>query len=465
MEYRMAIMIRKNLYLVGKGKLITLFLGSLLYGMSERVAASLTYEQHILSVITDHYYLIYLIIPLYLFICFTVIEDDSEVVIMRYGSYSRYFLSKSASIAVISMIFIGILLIAIFVTGIGLPFENEWMLSEGAIQRELFAILSGYFTSPLSCMVVSTFYMFLGLCVSGIFCMWIAHFLPKSWTIKLVMGLYIFTAVVIKIPVLQSLPMTGFNYWIIFHHNLLGENRLLITVVTTIVLIIVILYTVKRHWNWQFSIQLNKKIGLTPYYCREALTKKNLLILTVVLSVLAIWKYLQNPNVIVADDWIIRLFAGHGIGQFHLISFLEMLLSNGLPIYLLAVFIERVTSNHSIFVTIRLKKRFEIIKGILQTSFIFMAFYGLLLLAIPVLGILSLNLQISTQTISLLFFCVGLKLLDITIQYLLIMVIYSVTKEITIGFLVMIGINLLCILPEAISAYLPFGCSSLARHL
>ena len=279
---------RRNIHIVGKGKLIALFLGSLLYGMSQRGASSLSYEQHILSVITDHYYLIYFMIPLFLFICFSVIEDDSDVVIMRYGRYSRYFLSKSASIAVISVIFIGVLLSGINITGIGLPFENKWTLSEGATQGELFTILSGYFTSPLTCMVVSTLYMLLGLCVSGIFCMWLAHFLLKSWTIKLVMGLYIFTAVVIKIPVLQNLPMTGFNYWIILHHNLIGENRLLITVVTTIVLIIVILYTVKRHWNWRF--------GLTPYYCREALTKKNLLILTVVLSVLALYKYLQNPN-------------------------------------------------------------------------------------------------------------------------------------------------------------------------
>ncbi len=461
----MAAIIKRNLHCIGKGKLLSLFLGTLLYGMSERVASSLTYEQHILSVMTDHYYLIYFMIPLYLFVCFSVIEDDGEIVIIRYGSYISYFLSKSALIAVISVIFIGVQVSAIFLTGIGLPFENTWLLSDSATQRELFLILSGYFKTPISCMIATISYMLLGLCISGIFSMWIAHFLSKSWTIKVLIGLYIMTAVVIKIPFLQNLPMTGFNNWIILHHNLISKKRFIITAITTLVLLSIIFWTVKKYWHWQFTVHSNKKIGLTPYYCREAVTKKNILTLIMILSVLAIWKYLQNPNIIMADDWIFRLFAGHGIGSFHFISFLEMLISNGLPIYLLAVFIERVTSSHTIFVTIRLRKRYEIIKGIMQTSFILIAFYGLLLLVIPFIGILSLQLQTTTQTIPLLFICVGLKLMDITIQFLLIMVLYSITKQITIGFLAIIVLNLLCILPEAISIYLPFGFSSLARYI
>lgn len=459
----MSTIIRKNLHIVGKGKFLALFLGCILFGISGRVNTALTYEQHILSAMTDHYYLIYFMIPLYLLVCFSVIEDDVEIVVMRYRSYFRYFLSKWASIAILSALFMGIQLLAVLLSGIGLPPGNKWMLSEGSAQTELFSILLHYFSSPVSCFVVTALYMLLGLCISGIFCMWTAHFLPKSWASKALMTFYIFTAASIKMPFLQELPITGFNHWIILHHNLTGGHRFLITAITTLCVVILILWTVKKHWHWQLTIHPKKIKGLARYYLREAITKKNLLIMIVISSITALWKYIQNPNVIMADEWIVRLFAGHGTGAFHILSFLEMLITNGLPLYLLAIFIERVTGSHWIFVTARLKTRYELLDGILKTAFMLTAFYGLLLIVIPGIGISVLNLQTTAQTIPLLLSCIGLKLLDIMMQFLLMMVLYCLTKQITIGFLVLVALNLLCILPGWMSKYLPLGLSSISR--
>ncbi len=459
----MGAIIRRNLHIVGKGKLLALFLVCLVFGISGRVAAALTYEQHILSVMTDHYYLIYFMIPMFLFVCFFVIEDDTEIVVMRYHSYFRYFLSKWASIAVLSALFMGIQLLSVLLSGIGLPLENNWILASGATQTELFWVLSGYFSSPISCFIITMLYMLLGLCVSGMFCMWIAHFLSRSLAPKVIMAFYIITAVSIKIPFLQELPITGFNHWIILHHNLTGGHRFLITAITTLGLVIFMLWTVKKYWHWQLTVHSKKIKGLTQYYCREAMTKKNLIIVIIATSIIAIWKYLQNPNTLVADEWIVQLFAGHGTGTLYILSFLEMLITNGLPIYLLAVFIERVTSSHSIFVTIRLKTRYELLNGILKTAIIFTGVYGLLFVVIPLLGIVVLNLQTTEQTIPLLLLCVGLKVLDIITQFLLMTALYCLTKQITIGFLALVGLNLLCTLPGRISAYLPLGLSSMAR--
>lgn len=459
----MSTIIRKNLHIVGKGKFLALFLGCILFGISGRVNTALTYEQHILSAMTDHYYLIYFMIPLYLLVCFSVIEDDGEIVVMRYCSYFRYFLSKWASIAILSALFMGIQLLAVLLSGIGLPPGNRWILSEDATQTELFSVLLHYFSSPVSCFVVTTLYMLLGLCISGIFCMWIAHFLPKSWASKALMIFYIFTAASIKMPFLQELPITGFNHWIILHHNLTGGHRFLITAITTLCVVILILWTVKKYWHWQLTIHPKKIKGLAQYYFREAITIKNLLIMIVISSITALWKYIQNPNAIMADEWIVRLFAGHGTGIFHILSFLEMLIANSLPLYLLAIFIERVTSSHSIFVMARLKTRYELLNGILKTAFMFTAFYGLLFIVIPGIGISVLNLQTTAQTIPLLLSCIGLKLLDIMMQFLLMMALYCLTKQITIGFLVLVVLNLLCILPGWMSKYLPFGLSSISR--
>ncbi len=459
----MGAIIRRNLHRLGKGKLFALFLGCILFGFSGRAAEALTYEQHILSVMTDHYYLIYFMIPMYLFVCFFVMEDDSEIVIIRYGSYFRYFISKWASVAVLSVLFMGIQLLAALLSGIGLPSGNSWILSGGTTRTELFSVLAVRFSSPAYCLAATSLYMLSGLCITGMFCMWIVHFLPKSRAAKVIMAFYIVTAVSIKLPFLQELPITGFNHLIILHHNLTEDYRLLITVITALCLAIFMLWTVKRCWHWQLSVRLKRITGLTQYYCREVITGKNLLIMLAAASVIAIWKYLQNPDSITADEWIIRIFAGHGTGTFHILSLLEMLITNGLPIYLLAVFTERITDSHSVFVTIRLKTRYELLKGILKTAFLFIVFYGLLFMAVPIALISVLNLPATGETIPLLLVCTGLKTLDIMTQFLLMMALYCVTKQITAGFLVITGFNLLCILPAEVSGYLPFGLSSMAR--
>ena len=56
-----------------------------------------------------------------------------------------------------------------------------------------------------------------------------------------------------------------------------------------------------------------------------------------------------------------------------------------------------------------------------------------------------------------------IKCLDILAQYLIMLGIYIATKQVTIGFLVLVAGNLLCILPGNWVAYLPFGLSSLTR--
>lgn len=454
---------RRNLLIVGKGKFFALFVCCILFGVSGRVETTMTYEQHILSLITDHYYLTYAMIPFYLWVCFFVIEDDVEIIVMRYYSYYRYFLSKVASLAVISLLFMAIQLFAVFLSGIGLPKGNTWILFDGTSQSELFSVLSGYFKSPISCFICAALYMLLGLCVSGMFCIWISHYLSKSSATKLLTGFYVITAFSIKVPSLQELPITGFNHWIILHHNLTSEHRFLMTAVTTVCLIVIMIWSVKKHWNWKLTVNTKKKNGLTQYYWREAITQKNLLIIIITMLLLVIWKYLRNRNVTFADVWITELFAGHGTGTFNALAYLEMIIINGVPLYLLAIFIEKVTSSHSIYVSIRVKTRAVLLKSIMKTSLILIALYVLLLTMISLVGIYILSMQTTDQTIPLILVCIGLKLLDILTQFLFMMVIYCLTKQITVGFLALMGLNLLCTLPVGISSYSPFGLSSIAR--
>lgn len=53
----MAALIKKNFRLWGYGKVFVLFAGCLLFSVSGRLNEGIYFEQHILSAVSDHYYL------------------------------------------------------------------------------------------------------------------------------------------------------------------------------------------------------------------------------------------------------------------------------------------------------------------------------------------------------------------------------------------------------------------------
>ena len=87
----MRALIRKNVHIWGFGKAFVLFLGCLVFSLSERVNSPLSFEQYLLSAVSDHYYLTYFMLPLVLLSVFPFIEDDSPLTISRFGSYHAYF--------------------------------------------------------------------------------------------------------------------------------------------------------------------------------------------------------------------------------------------------------------------------------------------------------------------------------------------------------------------------------------
>lgn len=305
--------------------------------------------------------------------------------------------------------------------------------------------------------------MFVGLCVIALLAMWVGHFLSKSWTIKIMILLYLLSVGSMRIELIRELPLTIFNHIVILHHNLSGPHRLAITLSTSAVLVCLILWTTKRFWNRHLNFKKRQVQGITQYYCKELISGKNVIILGVIVMVMVAWKYLQSAGDINAEEWIIRLFAGHGTGGFHVLNFIEMLLLNGTPIYLLATFIEKATTEHSAFVTIRLKMRKDVLVGILTATLLFILLYGVFLAVLPIIGLAVMGLPPDSSTLALLGLSVGMKLLDIAAQALFITAIYCLTGQITIGFIGLITVNLLCTAPPVLAKYLPFGLSSLSR--
>ena len=154
----MIALIRKNLRLWGYGKSLALFAGCILFSISGRLNGGIAYERHILSAVSDHYYLTYFVLPIVLLSCFSFIDDDGEPVILRFQSYHSYFLKKWIGVGLIAVILTAVQTGAILLSGIGLPLGNEWNLVAGATEAELFSTLEQLFASPLQAFVCFTLY-------------------------------------------------------------------------------------------------------------------------------------------------------------------------------------------------------------------------------------------------------------------------------------------------------------------
>lgn len=459
----MTALLKKNLRAWGYGKALALFAGCLIFGISGRLNGGISYEQHLLSVVSDHYYLTYFMLPLVLLSCFSFLADDGEPVILRFHSYHAYFLQKWAGVGVIALLLVGVQSLAILLSGAGLPPGNHWTLSAGAANAELFSVLRQYFGTPAQAFAACTLYQFCGSWMLCGVCMWIGHFGGRKWPVRILAALYVLAAVWIKLPLVQDLPLTGFNHLLILHHNLTGHSRFAVTGITVLALLMCIVVSVRFAWRGKLPCRQARGRGIAAYYLRGLLTRRSLLILCAVVLGICVYKRAASPGLESGGEWIAVLFAGHGTGGFRVLSFLEMLIVNGAPLYLLAAFTSRTVIGQSLFVAVRTRGRRALLCGILSAGVSFLTVYALLWLAGGMLGATGVGRGADGPMYRLLFYAVLLKWLDTLVQYLVMLCIVMWSRQVTIGFLALLAGNLLCIVPQRWTSCLPFGLSSLSR--
>ena len=198
--------------------------------------------------------------------CFSFIDDDGEPVILRFQSYHSYFLKKWIGVGLIAVILTAVQTGAILLSGIGLPLGNEWNLAAGATEAELFSTLEQLFASPLQAFVCFTLYQLIGSWLIFGICMWIGHFAGRKWTIRIVIVLYVLSAVWIKLPAIQNIPLTSFNHLLILHHNLVVPHRFEITACTLLLLVLIIAISIRFAWRGQLPHILRKSMcrGYSP---------------------------------------------------------------------------------------------------------------------------------------------------------------------------------------------------------
>lgn len=443
-------------------KFLFLLFGLIIFSLEEIIAGRLSSKQMVLYILTEHYYLTYFMIPVFMLIVYGSLEEDREYVLIRVGSYWNYFKSKLATYSIFSFVFVIAQVIVIFIMSINLKNDNSFVVPDN-VSYELISYYSKYFDSITQAIFVASLYMIIGLFVLSILFFTINHFFDKKISSKIIIAAYIFMNLGLKIDKMNNLPIIFMDNYIIFHRNFNYDFKIFINILTMIIVFAVVCVLNKMYWNKKIKFNI-KNIRFNDYYKNILFTKKNVFILIGVLVLMSMFSLMKSSGDFISlNDYFINIFLGHPVNSVRIIEFIEMLVLNLAPIYILSVFLEKESNDRSLFVNIRFKKASRWLNFILKNSILFILFYVVLHIMIPIVIGLLMDMEVTSGFIDLLGRIFIVKFLDLSLQFLVLLLIYCYSKNITLAFLSLLAINSLCFLPFKWILYLPFGISSLSR--
>lgn len=452
---------RRLLAEIGWGKFLLLWGFSLVVGLSNRIGAETTLPLHLLEILNDQYYIIFAILPVMLFLCVSVMEDDAEIVILRYGSYGRYFAAKwRALVLLCGGAWLG-QMVVLLLSGWGLPPVRGWASDSWSnLSNEIFSLLAHFFSNPYIALLCAALHLLAGYWLIGLLALWLGHFFSRSTAVKVLSGLYVLTVLWFKIPTLTEPPfsfLTFLNHWVMLLHNLTELWRFPLTIIMTSLLVGGIVWSVYRRWRKK-PMQIGKPSkGLAPYYQRVLFSRGNLTLLAGSIVLLTVWALVSGGSVVDGSEWVVRLLSGHGTGYFHMMSFLSLLVAQVLPLWPVGGLLAQVLHGKGAFPIIRLCRRKELLNALLQNLLLWLLLLGVLLLGAEIIPPLWIGTPFDMK---LAIAGTGLRILDIGFQMLLFLLLVCYTGQTAAGFLCVLALHFLCVLPIP---WLPVGISSLLR--
>ena len=458
----MKTLIKLDLNKLISNKLLFLLFGLTIFSMDERITQTLSSQQFILYIFTEHYYLTYLMMPIFMLSIYSSLGDDMEYILIRSTSYWNYFKGKLAVYGIFSFVFVIAQFVVAFIMSIGLRSDNNFNVPNNP-SYELFGYYSQHFSSVTQAIFINCIYMIAGLFIVSIAFFTINNFFSKKVSTKIMIIVYILMIFGLKIDKVNNLPIVFIDNYIIFHRNFGYDSKLFINILTMTTVLIVVCILNKKYWNKKLKIKDIRKNKIS-YYKRLLFSRYNIVMICSVLILMSFWGLLKgNSSFESMNDYLVNLFVGHPVNNIRIIEFLEMLVLNTTPIYIIAIFLEQESSERSLFINIRFGKGIKWMNSILKTSMLFVVSYVLLNIAIPIaIGIFN-NIPITSQVIQLSTNIFIIKVLDLSLQVLVLILLYSLSKNMTLSFLSLLLLNSLCFLPFKWCLYLPFGISSLSR--
>ncbi|RDY23326.1 hypothetical protein CHF27_008750 [Romboutsia maritimum] len=456
-------------------KLIFLWLVLIICNLDARINGTLSSQQFIVDALSNYFYIINFMIPMFLLMFISSLDDDNEYILIRSKNYWNYFKSKIYAYGTFSIVFVLSQALIIAIMSIGLQSNNSF---EG-INPTVYKILdffSNKFSTPSNLILYITSYMILGFFMISLVICTINNFFSKKTAIKIIIFIYLLSFSSIKILSLKFISFLIINTYIIFYHGFIFGFEIKINLVIEILFILIFCKINKDYWNKDISLNINnitisniikntsKSSGVYRYHNKSLFSKYNILSIVFVLLIMSMWKLVSSNDNLSINKYLLNVFSGSSIGEFNPLIILEMLVFNLTPIYLLSVFIEQECNDRTIFLNIRLKTSLAWFKSIIKVSFKYILIYTVLSILIPICISILLGLSPETDLYRLIFTIFSIKLLNIIFEFLILFLIYSFTNNITMSFFSLIIFNLISIIPFEFIYYIPFGISSLCRY-
>ncbi|MFS0723402.1 hypothetical protein [Paenibacillus sp. 1P07SE] len=460
-------------------RLVLLVLGCGVYSLAERRDYEFSHANFVLTIISDHYYLTFFMTLVYFYLLSAHLENDRDYVQLRVRSYIRYYSAKAAALTVNMAVFAGIQLAVIAMVGIGLSHDMSFPAEDPSnLRLELLTMFSEYFHTPWQATAVSVIYMIAGLSVLSLLFMTLHHFLGRRKLVWIFVVLYFLMVFAMKrMPELTRLPFVIINNYVIFMYNLTYPYALVVSFVSLAIIVCGCFLVIRKHWNRKPTLRIPafSLPGIAPYYLRRLLAPVSIAAMVASVGGLLLWRLLQILDLpgSTREDYLLQMFWGHGQGQFQPLEFAAMLMMNIVPLYLIAVFLEREQLDHSLMLTFRLRSKRQWVLSILGVILLFLLGYTVLLAGgsllaawlggLPGGGITQLAGELSGAAAHVIY-GTGIKFLELLLWSLILLTVYLTTRRTTAGFVVIIMLYGLYLLPFTWLRYVPAGISSLARQ-
>lgn len=444
-----------------------LSIGCLLFFVSDIQNSQLSREQFLLQMLTEHYYITYFMIPLFLIMLLKQMEKEQIVVVIRYDSYWRYFKQRVLEQAVFVGIFMSVQLSVMVAMTLILPANNTF-ISKQLMTDMRYEVLNEYarhFDSPLLAIFIGCIYMGIGLLVIAVTIVWIEHFFETKAASKIVITMYLFIVIGLKFPFMSNLPFLCMDNYVVFHRNFYYQGKLVTNLISIMILGFLIYRSVKYAWHCKPSFQIKSKIGITQYYSKLLFSKRNVMSIIGIGILLSSWLSLQlTGETMIVSEYFQGLFAGIVPGNRNIILTIFSLVITFTPIYIIMQFLEREGSNQGIVSTIRLNKTCIWYHAIRKSVMKFLLLYVLLITSIGLIvmvivggewkGFADIREIMAFSTV---------KYLDLVFQFFFLFALYCYFRHVTIAFCIGISFNLISLLPLRGILLNPVGLFDIGR--
>ena len=438
----------------------------------------ISYWEYVIYALTDHYYILYFMIISFIFIIFNIFKQTDEIIWIRTRSYIKFFMSQIVSLIVISSVYVLLHVIVTLTMGIGLSFNNQYT---SIIADERFTIrgFSHYYSTPFSASCLIVIYMILGFSFLGILFLFLKQFLHEIVVIISIITLYMFMLLSIRSDLDLDFPYLFLNNYIILHHSfvVLGDAYYFLPILELITIFFIVIL-IKRYWNINFSFSKYFSNFFDKWNLSLLFSRNNVIII-ITLTLFTILTTIFSHDTLTFLDVLFIQFNGHGVGYLNYLDFLQLIIYNGIPVYLLCYFLEKENTERSSLLMIRIRDKKSWLASILRTSLIFIVGYVTITIFITIIisfisGLSFDGFEYNTNLFKntgvgaispshLIMIILSTKSLELFVCFLSIFLLYCFTNTTLPGFLLISLAYFLCLIDLPMVKFNPFGMSSLIR--